>query len=316
MKRLRKKLHSERGASILLALLFFLVCIMVGASVLAAAASNAGKIRSNQTEQQRYLTLSSAIRLVADELKQAEYTGKYKVWEWTETVTEKDGEGNTVVKETIDYFYYEQEEGEYECGDLTDQLPFGPKLDELFGKQQFKLPDGTADKDGYKSLDIPLTASGTHTLTVTLSEAPAGYPSGPGDAYTADLAVTVEVKLDLNTKHIRLTAWEGEIDPAAPPDMSKTLQAELVGKITTDSTAPTPERAEGNLTLEDVPSGRKPLPSGKTAPAAASAAPVTDPPSSGDTVAVTAVTRAGEEGTVIGAPMVWELNWIKKGAAG
>lgn len=314
MNCLKRKLESERGASILLALLFLLVCMMVGASVLAAAASNAGKIRSNQTEQQRYLTLSSAIQLVADEIATAKYTGKYKVWEWTETVTEKDEDGNPVVKETIDYFYYQQEAGEYDCGNLTAQLPLGPKLDELFGNQQFKVPGDTADKDGYKSLDIPSTANGTHTLTVTLSEAPAGYPSGPGGEYTADLAVTVEVKLDLNTKHIRLTAWEGEIDPAAPPDMSKTLQAELVAKITTNSTATPPERAEGNLTLGDVPSGRRPLPSDKTAPTAVGDPPVTDP-SPGETAEVTAVPKPGKEGTVIGSPMVWELNWIKKGAA-
>ena len=46
MKTLNRKLHSQRGASILLALLFLLACMMVAASVLMAAASNAGKIRS------------------------------------------------------------------------------------------------------------------------------------------------------------------------------------------------------------------------------------------------------------------------------
>lgn len=53
MKTLNRKLHSQRGASILLALLFLLACMMVAASVLMAAASNAGKIRSNYEEQQR-----------------------------------------------------------------------------------------------------------------------------------------------------------------------------------------------------------------------------------------------------------------------
>ena len=47
MNTLRKKLHSQRGASILLALLFLLVCMMAAASVLMAAVSNAGKSRSN-----------------------------------------------------------------------------------------------------------------------------------------------------------------------------------------------------------------------------------------------------------------------------
>ncbi len=88
MRRLREKLHSESGASILLALLMFLVCGMVASSILAAATSNAGKARSNQVEHQKYLTLSSAIRLVADELERAEYTGQYNLYEWFETFTD------------------------------------------------------------------------------------------------------------------------------------------------------------------------------------------------------------------------------------
>ena len=79
MRRMRGKWESQSGASILLALLFLLVCMMVSASVLMAAASNAGKIRSNYEEQQRYLALSSALRLVAGELERAEYRGRYDV---------------------------------------------------------------------------------------------------------------------------------------------------------------------------------------------------------------------------------------------
>lgn len=79
MKKIGEKLRSESGASILLALLFFLLCAMVGASVLMAAASNAGKSRSNREEQQKYLTLSSALQLVCDELTAAKYTAKYEV---------------------------------------------------------------------------------------------------------------------------------------------------------------------------------------------------------------------------------------------
>ena len=62
-----RRISFPSGASILLALLFFLVCAMVGASVLMAAASNAGKSRSSREEQQKYLTLSSAMQLVCDE---------------------------------------------------------------------------------------------------------------------------------------------------------------------------------------------------------------------------------------------------------
>lgn len=72
------KLKSNRGASILMAMLFLLVCMLVSSSVLMAAGSNAGKLRSNQQEQQKYLALSSALRLVCDEICASEYIGQYE----------------------------------------------------------------------------------------------------------------------------------------------------------------------------------------------------------------------------------------------
>lgn len=223
MKDPRKKLRSESGASILLALLFLLVCVMAGASVLAAAASNAGKIRGNRAEQQKYLTLSSAIRLICDELGEAEYRGKYQVYEWT--VPEKrDAEGN-VVSPAKDYFYCQQQEGEYTCLDLTEQLPLGPELDGIFHRQFAKPGYGKAD-----SLDLE-NKSIIHTLTVTLPEGLEGYPyegSGPA-AYQVSRDVTVQVKLNHSTQHITLKAWLGtEADP--PGDKSDTLSAELVAR--------------------------------------------------------------------------------------
>lgn len=221
MKRLRKKLHSERGASILLALLFFLVCMMVGASVLAAAASNAGKIRSNRTEQQKYLTLSSAIRLICDELEQAEYRGTYKAYEWT-VPEKKDADGN-VISLAIDYFYCQQQTGDYSCGGLTEEIPLGPELDAIFHRQ-FK------GKQGYGAAeDLELEEDSIiHTLTVTLPEGLEGYPyegSGPA-AYQVPREVTVQVKLNHGTQHITLKAWLGtEPEPVEKHD---TLSAELV----------------------------------------------------------------------------------------
>lgn len=78
MEALRKKWNSRRGASILLAMLFLLVCIMVGSSVVMAASSNAGKTRSNKEEEQKNLTVSSALTLVVDELEHTEYVGVYE----------------------------------------------------------------------------------------------------------------------------------------------------------------------------------------------------------------------------------------------
>ena len=77
MEALKKKLNSRRGASILLALLFMLMCILVAASVVMAASANAGKIKSNKEEQQKYFTLSSAVNFLVEELESVEYVGEY-----------------------------------------------------------------------------------------------------------------------------------------------------------------------------------------------------------------------------------------------
>lgn len=113
--RFRRKVRSQRGASLLLALLFLLICAMVGASILMAAASNAGKHRSNLTEHQTYLALSSAVSLLCDELNAAQYQGQYKYWTTTEIVGAGD-EATTVTKT-----HFQQLEGIY-TGKMRDIL--------------------------------------------------------------------------------------------------------------------------------------------------------------------------------------------------
>lgn len=73
MKIVRKKLASKCGASIVLALVFFLICTVVGGIVLTSAVSNAGRLSHAESEQQAYLTSSSAAQLVRDELQNQEF---------------------------------------------------------------------------------------------------------------------------------------------------------------------------------------------------------------------------------------------------
>lgn len=104
-----RKLRSPRGASMLLALLFLLICSMVTASILMAAVANAGKHRSNLEEHQIYLALSSAVSTLCDELNRSEYRGQYEYWEETEDITNDDEE----VIETIILKYLRQLDGTY-----------------------------------------------------------------------------------------------------------------------------------------------------------------------------------------------------------
>ena len=73
MKAARKKLHNEKGASVVLALIFFLVCLMVGGVVLTAASANAGRFSHLRADEQDYFLLSSAASLLHDDLSGARY---------------------------------------------------------------------------------------------------------------------------------------------------------------------------------------------------------------------------------------------------
>lgn len=184
MKRLRKKLHSQDGASILLALLFFLLCMMVAASVLTAAASNAGKIRSGYTEQQKYLALSSALRLVAGQLEQATYAGSYTVYTWEVTV--KDGEDRSI---TTRYYHIRQQPGEFDCGRLSGVLTFQRKLDDLFSGE-------------FNGAACSPLAGGPFPAQYTLSVTAEGGEPGLLEKFPD---ITVEAEMD-DSRRIHLTA--------------------------------------------------------------------------------------------------------------
>lgn len=72
MAKIRQKLQSRSGASLLLAMVFLLLCVFVGGSVLAAATANAGRVAHLKQEQQTYLSQRSAMQLMAQMLKGTE----------------------------------------------------------------------------------------------------------------------------------------------------------------------------------------------------------------------------------------------------
>ena len=56
MNRISKKLKSQSGASLIIALVLLLVCVMVGSVILSSAAGNADKMRKRESEQQEILS--------------------------------------------------------------------------------------------------------------------------------------------------------------------------------------------------------------------------------------------------------------------
>ena len=72
---MRQKLSSRRGASLLIALLYFLVCGLVAAVIIGAAMTNVQKLKGARQRQQAYDSVSSAAQLIRDEMTRVEYQG-------------------------------------------------------------------------------------------------------------------------------------------------------------------------------------------------------------------------------------------------
>lgn len=195
--RVRQKLNSRRGASFLLALLFFLICALVSSTVLMAAAANAGRSRSEREEHQRYLTLSSAVRLLCDELTDCQYRGQYyyRVEEITETNPDT---GETKV---VDHKYYlEQEEGlyQYKDGDDAGLTALLDDFDYLFSREFDKVE---ASRPDINVTTLNLSPPTTHTLTLT--------PESGVDGLDQEVMVALTVEF-ANRYVINLTASLGE----------------------------------------------------------------------------------------------------------
>ena len=70
MNVIKKKLKSERGASITWALLIFMVCAVVGSAVLVAGTASAGRMSKLAKNEQRYYSVTSAVGLLRDVLQE------------------------------------------------------------------------------------------------------------------------------------------------------------------------------------------------------------------------------------------------------
>jgi hypothetical protein len=203
MNPLRKKLHSQRGVSLLLMLLLVLVCLMAASGVLVAAAANAGKTRSNQEENQRYLAVSSALRLVCDDLESAQYFGQYTYAQEDlgQDEPDADDDGETEIQAGTTYSY-QQLTGEYTC-QLAKVLQ--DDLDWLFGRQLqqdvLALTDEDEEPRQVTLLNLP-AAGGTHTLTVT----PQTGTELDGDVVTVTLSLERTEPAGALTYAIQLTA--------------------------------------------------------------------------------------------------------------
>lgn len=193
------KLRSQRGASMLLALLFLLICSMVTASILMAAVSNAGKHRSNLEEHQIYLALSSAVSTLCDELNQSVYQGQYRYWETLDMNTDP----VTGAETTVTLRHFEQLEGTYThispaIGDGYLKAVLLKNLDGLFSQEINKKLNPV----DFKTFTLkPQSTDMKHTLTLT--------PQTGTELDGTPVHITLEVK---DSYAIYITAYLDGVD--------------------------------------------------------------------------------------------------------
>lgn len=105
---IRKKLNSKSGVSMIVALVFFMVCAVVGGIVLTASSVSAGKTARDKQSQRSYLAVASAARLVMDDFADLRFNGAYSYVEQTVTTvnsSDVDGEAQTSTAVTSSSHY-------------------------------------------------------------------------------------------------------------------------------------------------------------------------------------------------------------------
>jgi len=156
LKQTMQILKSERGVSMPLALLLFLICATLAAVVLAAATASAGQATTLKESEQSYYAVTSAAKLFRDELngqtiviEQSNDSGSLVVDGTTVSDTNK---GNLSVLERVSY----------------DMMGSGAGVEwgKEFGKGTCTLSDITLTTTGDASSAVAVTVKPTVTSSV------------------------------------------------------------------------------------------------------------------------------------------------------
>lgn len=140
MTALRKKLHTSRGATMLMALLLLLVAMMVSITLFTAAMTGYKTIRNDHESEQAVLTLSSAAELFRDAVMHTDcktvFTSYY-------------GDANYT-------YFIETQTQTQTSGDLADIL--APMLTSLSATQTTYTANCTVTADGYEPIEVAFSA--------------------------------------------------------------------------------------------------------------------------------------------------------------
>lgn len=106
MENFKRKVQSQSGASMLMALFLLLVVTVVSVVILVSATSAAHQVRDNRAAQQAYLTVSSAADLLVQAFAKQSYTYTLTIYTRQDNTTitrteEKESTPESVLQETL-----------------------------------------------------------------------------------------------------------------------------------------------------------------------------------------------------------------------
>ena len=110
-KAVSEKLRSNEGASLLIALLLFLVCAIVSSVILTAGTAAAGRLSKKAELDQKYYLVNSAAEILAEELEGKMIIKEEKTDE-VSAITYKDMNGNTITAGINDSLLFDLARGD------------------------------------------------------------------------------------------------------------------------------------------------------------------------------------------------------------
>ena len=168
----RRKLHEQRGASMLMALLLLLVALTVSAVVIAAASSAAATLRSDKAREQSSLAVSSAAEYVRDAFLHGEMDGTVKADNNTTYKSSGSGAFLNFVQYAVPVLY---EDSKANVNPWTYKLSLEGMEDvwAVFSMRYGKAKEGASDDGSTYILEVTLrnweTTPGEHPCRMTLT---------------------------------------------------------------------------------------------------------------------------------------------------
>ena len=168
----RRKLHEQRGASMLMALLLLLVALTVSAVVIAAASSAAATLRSDKAREQSSLAVSSAAEYVRDRFLNGEMDGTVKADNNTTYTSSGSGAFLGFVQYAVPVLY---EDSKANVNPWTYKLSLEGMEDvwAVFSMRYGKAKEGASDDGSTYILEVTLrnweTTPGEHPCSMTLT---------------------------------------------------------------------------------------------------------------------------------------------------